>query len=234
MDEATIPFRPPSRKACCLVHDPVFFSTLLSSQLKPTLTAAEYLAIERAAEFKSEFFQGEMFAMAGASFRHNQIVANVVRCCGMELLGGPCQIVPSALRLKVTPTGLYTYPDAMIVCGEPEFDDDKFDTLLNPTVVFEVLSDSTESYDRGTKSSHFRKLESLREYVLIAQDRVSVEVYSRTPDNNWLLREASELQQSVALDSVGIALSLSEIYRNVNLESDERGNPERSRIEQQH
>lgn len=136
-----------------------------------SLTPAEYLAIDRKAEFKSEYFAGEMFAMSGASFKHNQVVANLIAETAARLKGGPCQIVPSDLRLSVSPTGLYTYPDAMVVCGEPEFIDDHFDTLINPTVIFEVLSDSTESYDRGAKFRHYRSLDSLQAYVLISQDR---------------------------------------------------------------
>ena len=197
----------------------------MSSQPKTRLTAVDYLAIERKAEFKSDFFDGEMFAMAGASLRHNQVVSNIIREVGTALKDGPCQVFPSDLRLKISKTGLYTYPDAIIVCGKQEFDDTQFDTLINPTVVFEVLSESTESYDRGTKSRHYRQIESLQAYVLISQDRPSVEVFTRTNENDWLLREATDLASEIELDSAKVNLVMSEIYRNVNFEPAEE-NPE--------
>ena len=190
----------------------------MSTQPKTLLTPAEYLAIERVAEFKSEFYRGEMFAMAGASRRHNQIVANIVGEFRERFKNGPCQIYPSDLRVRITPTGLYTYPDATIVCGENEFEDDQLDTLLNPTVVFEVLSDTTESYDRGTKVSHYRRLPSVQEYVLIAQNRASVECYVRQATGGWLLHEATTLEEHVRFDSVDVDVPMSEIYRNVEFD----------------
>ena len=190
----------------------------MSTQPKMLLTATEYLAIERAAEFKSEFFRGEMFAMAGASRRHNLIVGNIVGEFRERFKGGPCVIYPSDLRVRVTPTGLYTYPDATIACGESDFEDDQLDTLLNPKVVFEVLSDSTESYDRGTKVSHYRRLPSVQEYVLIAQDRASVECYVRQAAGGWLLTEATSLEESARFDSVDVVVPMSEIYRNVQFD----------------
>lgn len=192
----------------------------MSSQPTPLLTPTEYLKIERAAEFKSEFFRGEMFAMAGASRRHNQVVSNIIREIGNALKDGPCEIYPSDLRVRVSATGLYTYPDATIVYGESQFEDDQLDTLINPTVVFEVLSESTESYDRGTKVSHYRKLPSVKEYVLIAQDRASVECYVRQESGGWLLQEATSLDEVARFESVDIDIPLSEIYRNVDFKSD--------------
>lgn len=193
----------------------------MSTIPRQLLTPEEYLARERAANFKSEFFRGETFAMAGASREHNLIVGNLVRAAGNRLEDHPCEIYASDMRVKVSTTGLYTYPDVTIVCGEPKFEDDELDTLLNPTVVFEVLSASTEAYDRGTKSIHYRQLPSLRALVLVAQDRPQVEVYTRGADGDWVLREAGELSQSAELPPVGISLPLTEIYRQINLDASE-------------
>ena len=182
---------------------------------KSRYTAEEYLALERAAEYKSEFYSGEIFAMAGASEQHNLIVANLVRELGLQLKKRPCKTYPSDMRLKVASTGLYTYPDVMVVCGKALLDDEEQDTLLNPTLIIEVLSPSTESADRGSKSGHYRKLESLQEYLLVSQTKPHVEHYSRHPDHRWLLSEAEALQSEIRLSSVECVLPLSEIYDKV-------------------
>ncbi|MDA1015517.1 MAG: Uma2 family endonuclease [Planctomycetota bacterium] len=190
----------------------------MSADPRPVLTPAEYLDRERLATFKSEYFRGETFAVAGASREHNLIVSNLVREIGVSLKGRPCEVNPSDMRVMVSVTGLYTYPDVTIVCGEREFDDRELDTLLNPTVLFEVLSATTEAYDRGTKASHYRKLASLKEYVLIAQDRPSVERYLRQPDGSWLLREVTDINGNVSLDALGVSLPMAEIYRRIEFE----------------
>ncbi len=183
------------------------------------LTPQEYLAQERLAEFKSEFFRGETFAMAGASRRHNLIAGNLVRELGNALKQQPCEVYPGDMRVKVCSTGLYTCPDVSIVCDDPRFEDDELDTLLNPMVLFEVLSKSTEAYDRGTKSGHYRKLPSLRHYVLVAQDRCSIDVYTRRDEGNWLLRETSDIKGSLELPWPGITIPASEVYRKVDFEA---------------
>ena len=193
----------------------------MSTQPKPLLTEQEYLAIERQAEFKSEFFRGEMFAMAGASRQHNQIVSNVIREIGNALKDSPCEIYPSDLRVKIGPSGLYTYPDAVIVCGEGQFEDEHVDTLLNPTVMIEVLSESTASYDRGSKVSHYRKLDSVQGYVLIAQDRPSVESYVRQSSGGWLLQEATSIEETAFFCAMDVRVPMSEIYRNVRFDDGE-------------
>jgi Uma2 family endonuclease len=142
---------------------------------KRLLTEAEYLARERAASIRSEFLRGEMFAMSGARYPHNRVKENAARNVGNQLQGGPCFVLSSDQRVKVSSTGLYTYPDILIVCGPPEFEDSVLDTLLNPRVIFEGLSESTEAYGRGAKFAHYRQLTSLEEYVLISQDRPLVE-----------------------------------------------------------
>ena len=193
----------------------------MSSAPKTLLTAEEYLQRDRKADFKSEFLRGEMFAMAGASAKHNMLVSNSIVSLGSQLKQRPCRVYPSDMRLKVQATGLFTYPDLSVVCGDPEFEYDKGDVLVNPDVIVEVLSESTEAYDRGKKFEHYRQIPSLKEYVLIAQDRVSVEVFSRTGADEWTLRAAQDLRASMALDSIESSLSLAELYDKVELNSSE-------------
>ena len=185
---------------------------------QPYLSPQQYLAYERMAEFKSQYFQGEMFAMAGASREHNLIVANIVRELGNSLKHRPCEVYPSDMRVKVTTSGLYTYPDATVVCSEAKFEDDQFDTLINPTVLFEVLSDSTESFDRGGKFRLYREIDSLKEYVMVSQDRASVECYLRQSDDRWLLKETQSLEESVTIESLEVTVPLAELYRNIRFE----------------
>ena len=184
-------------------------------------TPSEYLAIERAADHRSEFFRGEMFAMAGASYAHNLIVSNLVRELGNRTKGGPCQTLSSDMRLLVEETGLYTYPDALVICDPPEFVDDRRDTLVNPTIVLEVLSKSTEVYDRGKKSSHYRQLASLREYMLVSQDEARIEHYARQPDGHWLLTDAVGLDSSLSLPTLSCEIPLAEIYARVEFRAEE-------------
>jgi Uma2 family endonuclease len=193
----------------------------MSSVPKRRLTPAEYLVRERRAEFKSEYYHGETFAMAGASREHNLIVGNLVREVGNSLKGRTCEVYPSDMRVKVAASGLYTYPDVTVVCGPPEFEDEQGDTLLNPTVLFEVLSESTEAYDRGAKSAQYRRLASLQEYVLVAQDRPQVERYVRQTDGGWMLREVTQLDQVLVLDAISIQVPLSEIYRQIAWKPDQ-------------
>jgi Uma2 family endonuclease len=189
----------------------------MAAQTKIFVTPQEYLAIERETEYKSEYLNGEIFAMSGASKRHNLITANVLAELHAQLKKRPCTIYPSDMRVKVSATGLYTYPDVTIVCGEAEFDDAQQDTLLNPTVIVEVLSKTTENYDRGEKFEHYRKIGSLTEYVLVAQDKYHVEHYVRQPDNQWLLSETDDLQDTLHLPSINCHLALTDIYDKVGI-----------------
>lgn len=189
----------------------------MSAVPTPVLTPEQYLARERAAEFKSEYLRGEVFAMAGASYVHTRVKENVARQAGNQLQGTPCFVLSSDQRVKVSSSGLYTYPDVLIVCGEPQFEDAHVDTLLNPRVIFEILSDSTEAYDRGAKFAHYRRLPSLAEYVLVAQDRPLVERYARQNDGTWLLTAASELAASLDLASAPVRLTLADVYAGVEL-----------------
>jgi Uma2 family endonuclease len=187
----------------------------MSPRPKPYLSPEDYLALERSAEFKSEYFDGEIFAMAGASESHNLIVINTIRELSIQLKKRPCKVYANDMRVRVGPTGLFTYPDVMVVCGQAQFDDSHLDTLLNPTLIVEVLSDSTEAYDRGRKFEHYRKLESLAEYVLITQHRPHVESYRRQPDQRWVFAESDGLDSSLPLDAIDCELALAEIYDKV-------------------
>lgn len=179
------------------------------------MTPQEYLALEHEAEYKSEYFDGEMFAMSGASLKHNQITINVSAEIHTQFKKRPCRVYSNDMRVKVSPTGLYTYPDIVALCDKPRFDDEQKDTLLNPTVIIEVLSDSTANYDRGTKFKHYRTLESLKEYLLIAQDECHIEHYIRQINNQWLLSETSDLSETIDLPSINCHLALTDVYDKV-------------------
>ena len=189
----------------------------MSSQAQKRYTAEEYLALERQAQCKSEYCAGEIFAMAGVSRWHNLIVTNVLRELSLQLKGRPCTTYPSDMRVKISPTGLYTYPDVTVVCGEAQFEDTRQDTLLNPTLIVEVLSESTEAYDRGGKFAHYRKLPTLLEYVLITQTKPHIEHYVRQADNRWLLSEADSVSDAVHLPSIDCHLALAEVYDKVDI-----------------
>ena len=185
----------------------------MSLQPKSVYTPQEYLAIERNSQQKNEYFNGEIFAMGGASERHNLIVGNVFATLHTQLRGKPCKVYSSDMRVKVSRTGLYTYPDIVALCDEAQFDDEQQDTLVNPTVIIEVLSKSTEGYDRGEKFTQYRKIDSLIEYVLIAQDKQRIEPFRRQPDNQWLiLPEISEPQEKLNLLSIQCTLLVADVY----------------------
>jgi len=181
---------------------------------QPRLTPEEYLDLERRATHRSEYVDGRIYAMAGASRAHNLVVGNTFSELRAQLRGRPCEAYVNDMRVKVSRTGLYTYPDVVALCGEPRFEDARVDTLLNPGVIVEVLSESTEGYDRGEKFAHYRRLESLQEYVLIAQDRARVEHYARSGEH-WMLTEISDPEGVLTLASVGCAVPLREIYDRV-------------------
>ena len=153
--------------------------------------------------------------MSGATREHNVVAVNLTILLGGQLRGRPCETYAGDMRVMVSETGLYTYPDLVVVCGEPRFEDDVLDTLLNPTLIIEVLSPTTEAYDRGKKSGHYRRLASLREYLLLAQDRCHLERYVRQPNQQWLLSEAADLDDTVHLAAIGCDLKLAEVYDRV-------------------
>lgn len=176
------------------------------------LTPQQYLARERRSQTKSEYLDGEVFAMTGASERHNLIAGNTFASLHGQIKARPCNVYPSDMRVKVVATGLYTYPDIAVVRGPVELEDENRDTLLNPTVIIEIPSKSTAAYDRGEKFEHYRKIPSLLEYVLISQDKCLVERYQRQPNHRWLLSEASSLQDVVELPTIGCVLALVDVH----------------------
>jgi Uma2 family endonuclease len=189
----------------------------MSRQVKTYITPDEYLALERAAEYKNEYVDGEIFAMTGASRKHNLIVTNAVRVLGSQLIDRPCEVYPGEMRVKAPASRAYVYPDVVVVCEEPRLEDDHFDTLLNPTLVVEVLSKSTESYNRLAKSAYYRTIESLIEYLLVSQEEYRVEQYVKQGDGRWLLSDVRSLESVVELKSIGCSLALVDVYKKVAL-----------------
>jgi len=188
---------------------------------KKYINSEEYLEAERKAEFRSEYFDGEIFAMSGASRKHNLISGNIFAAIHRQIRNRNCEAYSSDMRVKVSSTGLYTYPDVVIVCGEPLFDDSHLDTLLNPAVIIEVLSESTENYDRGEKFKNYRTLESLSDYLLVAQNIVSVEHYIRQKNNQWLFSEYKDMEDIIRIDSIACELMIKEIYEKLEFHSQE-------------
>jgi Uma2 family endonuclease len=188
---------------------------LMAIQPDIYVTPEEYLDRERQAEYKSEYFAGQVVAMSGASREHNLIVTNIVISLGQQLKGRPCEVYPSNMRVKMPATGSYVYPDVVAVCGEPELEDAHFDTLLNPTALIEVLSPFTESLDRGAKAQGFRLIESLSEYLLVAQDTYRIEHYIRQPEDRWVLIDIRFPDQIIQLASINCELAVRDVYDKV-------------------
>lgn len=192
----------------------------MSAAPKPYISPEEYLDRERQAETKSEYFAGEIFAMAGGSEEHNVITVNLARELSSQLLERPCQVYGGDMKVRAT-AELYVYPDITVVCGERQFDDEKKDVLLNPTLIVEVLSPTTEAWDRGGKFEQYRQRESLQEYVLLSQDRPHAERYARQSNGEWLWTERNGLEAALTLPSIGCELALSEVYRKVTFPSEQ-------------
>jgi Uma2 family endonuclease len=189
----------------------------MSTQPKSFITPEQYLEIERQAEYKSEYLNGEMFAMSGASSPHNIICWNILGEFRQQMRNRPCIAYPSDQRLLVAATGLYTYPDVTALCGEPKLADDALDTLLNPSLIVEVLSPSTEAYDRGRKFAHYKKIESLKEYLLVASQQMYADLFRRMPDGLWLAASAEKPEDVLELSSIGCRLLIADIYDKVKL-----------------
>ncbi len=201
----------------------------MSRPAEQFITAADYLALERRAETKSEYLNGHIYAMSGASRSHNRITFNLARRIGnqlagsrcegyvndMRLAGSRCEGYVNDMRVKVSPTGLYTYPDVIIICGEPRFEDADVDTLLNPKVIIEVLSNTTEAYDRGDKFAHYRALESLTDYLLVAQNEPRMEHFARQADRSWRYFVADGLEAEIEIATIDCVLQLAEVYERV-------------------
>jgi len=185
----------------------------MSLNPRTLLTEEEYLAIERQAEFRSEFYGGEMFGMAGASRRHNRIVTNLVTALDNQMRERPCNVYSTDLRVKIPITGLFTYPDVLVTCGEERFVDEKQDVLLNPLLIVEVLSDSTEAYDRGKKFKHYQSISSMSVYILVAQNAPGVEQYVRQEDGKlWTYSGTHEIGEIIRIEAIDCELKLEDVY----------------------
>ena len=187
----------------------------MASHPKDLLTPEEYLSIERRAEFKSEYFAGETFAMAGGSKRHNLLAGNINRIIGTQLLERECNVYNSDMRVKISSVGKYTYPDKSVACAEEHFEDEDEDTLLNPVLIIEVLSKSTEAYDRGKKWEHYQRLDSLRDYLLVSQTPYRVEQFTRQQGGSWSYTEYIGESDVIDIKSIGCSLLLRDIYAKV-------------------
>lgn len=187
----------------------------MSAQTQPRLTPEQYLAAERVAEFRHEYYKGQIYAMSGGSYTHAQIILNYASELHAKLKKRPCSVVSIGFRVRVSPDGLYTYPDVVVICGDPKFVDEQRDTLLNPTLILEVLSPSTEAYDRGFKSVQYRTIESLEEYALVSQSEPRVERFRRQSGGHWLFSEAVGLEAACLFESLDCTVSLADIYDKV-------------------
>ena len=183
------------------------------------LTPEEYLAFERKATTKHEYLNGQIVAMSGASFAHNFITVNIATHLNIQLMDGECRVATSDMRVKVTQTGSYVYPDVVVVCGEPRAEDDTFDTLLNPTLIVEVLFSINRSFTiEGKKFEHYQQIASLKEYILISQDKIRVEHYRRQ-ETDWLQTKFRGLEDVLSLLSIDCELRLQDVYRRVKFDS---------------
>ncbi len=182
------------------------------------MTPQEFLGFERTSQEKHEYRDGVVIAMSGANRNHNKIAANLGGLLWQFLKNRDCEFYPSEMRVFVPKTKLYTYPDLVVVCSEPQFQDDVPDTLLNPLILIEILSESTESYDRGKKFQYYRSIESLREYLLVSQDQIRIEKFEKHGDGFWRLSEAIGIDSSITFESIDYSISLAEVYYKVTFE----------------
>ncbi len=191
-------------------------------QSKIYYTPEQYLAMEREAEFRHEYIDGYVFAMAGESFAHGRIKMDTASALNIQLKGKTCEVFTSDTKVRTPDIRVFGYPDILVVCGQPIHHDHYQDVLLNPKVIIEVLSPSTEAYDRGSKFASYRKLEALTDYILISQDQYRIEHYVRQTNNFWLMSEETDLSKSLIIESIGCELSLSEVYARVKIEPVEK------------
>lgn len=187
---------------------------------KKKYTSEEYLALEEKAEYRSEYDNGAIVAMSGGSLNHARIIGNINRAFGVKL-DKDCESVTTDVKVQVEDYRRFYYPDVLVICGKPIFFQKRNDTITNPILIVEVLSDSTESKDRGEKMLAYRSLESLREYVLVSQNKAIVEQYSKTTDGNWIHKATIGLKSAVKFESIEVELSLEEIYQRVEFEEEE-------------
>ena len=182
------------------------------------ISPEEYLEAERAALEKHEYYQGEIFAMSGASLKHNKIFSNLFRDIAFKIKGKGCRPYGSNLRIHIPKNTLFTYPDISIICGEPDLTDDKFDTATNPSVLIELLSKSTRNYDKGEKFTLYRDIDSLQEYILVDTEKIYVEKHIRNADNSWQITEYKTLDSSFIITTFSLSFLLKDIYEDLSFE----------------
>ena len=190
---------------------------LMGNAAKKLMTAIEYLEFERNSLEKHEFYNGEIYAMAGAKERHNLIVSNLIASFHSKFKNKPCVVYPSDMRVVIDEYNHYTYPDVTLVCGERKFLDNKNDCLLNPNVIVEVLSESIERYDRGKKFEAYRNISSLREYMLVSSEHKKIELFTKTTDGKWFLSE-NGVEDTIVIPALDLTLLLSDVYDKVEFE----------------
>ena len=183
--------------------------------LRKFYTEEEFLTFERMAKVKNEYYRGEIFAMSGASFQHNQLSSKLIRDIGNHLKGKGCNIFGSDLRVYTQLNSFYTYPDAVIICGDPSFIDKQFDTILNPAILFEILSPSTEEYDRTTKFEFYKNIPTLKHYVLIDSRKFFVQIFTQEADKSWSLKEYNLPDEQWLLKSIQYKSTIKELYEGV-------------------
>ena len=186
----------------------------MATQPVPRLTEEEYLAFDRAADYKSEFVDGEMYAMSGGRLRHADLAVSIAAELWLQLKGRKCRVFNSDARVRASEGQAYFYPDISVVCGEPKTHANSNDTLINPTVIVEVLSPSTSDYDHGKKFACYREIPTLQNYVLVHTDDILIEQFTRQPNGDWLLSEHRGIEGSLAISSIDCSLSLRSIYED--------------------
>jgi Uma2 family endonuclease len=182
------------------------------------VSAEDYLKVERAATEKHELHEGQIVTMSGALMPHNHIVSNLFSLIGPFLKGKKCKVFTSDLRVSIPTADSFTYPDLSIVCGKPEMSDDVFDTITNPSVLIEVMSRSTEKYDRGTKFFYYMQIPSLKEYILIDSKSVFVQLATRQVDNSWKFEEFKDISTSFKIKTIEKSVALTEVYEDVQFQ----------------
>lgn len=192
----------------------------MTARPNQSISETEYLASERVSPLKHEYYHGHIYAMTGGKEPHNLIAGNTLASLHSQLRRKTCRVYPSDMRVKVLRTGLNTYPDVVVVCGQPQFTDAIHDTITNPTIIIEVLSPSTERYDRGMKFQNYRTIETLNDYILIAQERHHIEHYIRQQNDQWLLQEVTSLDGGIHIQSIDCTLQLEDVYEKVDLDQD--------------
>jgi len=190
----------------------------MTAQPKPSISEEAYLVSERASLIKHEYYHGHIYAMTGGKEPHNLIAGNTLAALHGQLRRTPCRVYPSDMRVKVLLTGLNTYPDIVVICGQPQFTDAIHDTITNPTIIIEILSPSTERYDRGMKFQNYRTIDTLQDYILIAQDQYHIEHYIRQENGQWLLQEVTELDGEIHIQSIECKLRLDDVYEKVDVD----------------